>query len=162
MLLVGFVATFEVYGFHEDEAKWQLGAIEDKDALRRKLLQTCQVLEKVLRSVQRLLTRRWRCLRRFLGLLFLLHLAQTVKSLQMGNWPAPIVQLATRLILTFVRPIHEDRNSRRQNFESHCHGTPPEAEGEQQLLKMEEFQILLLSVDHPHHEPDESDHDRTE
>ncbi|CAK8999933.1 unnamed protein product [Durusdinium trenchii] len=86
-----------VYGFHEDEAKWQLGAIEDKDALRRKLLQTCQVLEK------------------------------TVKSLQMGNWPAPIVQL-----------------------------------GEQQLLKMEEFQILLLSVDHPHHEPDESDHDRTE
>mmetsp|Transcript_87057 Transcript_87057/g.177869 ORF Transcript_87057/g.177869 Transcript_87057/m.177869 type:complete len:989 (-) Transcript_87057:358-3324(-) len=81
-----------VYAFHEDQTKFRLGAIADKDALRRKLIQTYQVLEK------------------------------TVKILQTSTWPAPIVQL-----------------------------------GENQLLQMEEFQLLLLSESS--RQPDDSDAD---
>jgi len=81
-----------VYAFHEDQTKFRLGAIADKDALRRKLIQTYQVLEK------------------------------TVKTLQTSTWPAPIVQL-----------------------------------GENQLLQMEEFQLLLLSESS--RQPDDSDAD---
>ena len=36
----------EVYAFQEDQTRFRLGAISDNDALRRKLIQTYQVLEK--------------------------------------------------------------------------------------------------------------------
>jgi len=79
-----------VYAFHEDQTKFNLGAISDKDVLRRKMIQTYQVLEK------------------------------TVKSLKMGNWPAPLVQL-----------------------------------GEDHLIQMEEFQLMLLSQSsHQAHDDD--------
>lgn len=35
-----------VFAFQEDRTTWEAGEVEDQDALRRKLLQTCQVLDK--------------------------------------------------------------------------------------------------------------------
>ena len=90
----------EVYAFHEDQTKFNLGAISDKDVLRRKMIQTYQVLEKAgrfffdsgvqLRSSPPQSDWTMSCP------------SQTVKSLKMGNWPAPLVQLASWQALVYL------------------------------------------------------------